>query len=123
MNELVNGTAYTFTVKALTGAGWSAASDPSNVVTPRADAKPTVVISGAREGKRIVVTGRTTGLDAGSIFTPHVARSLEDFRASVPFAAGADGSIAWSRRASASVVWRVYVSAADGVRSNTVTIR
>ena len=119
---LSNGTAYTFTVKALTGAGWSAASSPSNVVVPRADAKPTIVISGAREGKRIVVTGRATGLDAGSILTPHVARSLEAFRAGSPFLLGADGSITWSRRASASVVWRVFVDSGYA-RSNTVTIR
>ena len=31
---VTNGTAHTFTVRALTGAGWSAASVPSNVVTP-----------------------------------------------------------------------------------------
>jgi hypothetical protein len=31
---LTNGTAYTFTVKALSGGGWSAASAPSNAVTP-----------------------------------------------------------------------------------------
>ena len=119
---LTNGTAYTFTVKALTGAGWSAESRPSDAVVPRASAKPTIVISGTREGKRIVVTGRSTGLDSGSMLTPHVARSLGEFTAGVPFGVGTDGSITWSRRASASVVWRVYL-AADGVRSNTVTIR
>ena len=120
---LTNGTAYTFTAKALTGAGWSAESIPSNVVVPRASAKPTIVISGTREGKRIVVTGRSTGLDAGSTVTPYVARSLGEFTPGVPFAVGVDGSISWSRRASASVVWRVYVAASDAERSNTVTIR
>lgn len=119
---LTNGTAHTFTVKALTGAGWSASSEPSNAVVPRASVKPSLVITGAREGKRIVVAGSSTGLERGALLTPHVARSLEAFRAGSPFLMGADGSIAWSRRASAAVVWRVYL-AADGVRSNTVTIR
>ena len=123
VSGLSNGIGYTFTVKALTGAGWSAESSPSNVVVPRSEAKPTIVISGVREGRRIVVAGSFTGLDAGSILTPHVARSLGDFSARLPFPASADGSITWSRRASASVVWRVYLSATDGVRSNTVTIR
>ena len=119
---LSNGTAYTFTVKALTGAGWSTASTPSDAVVPRAADERTIVISGAREGKRIVVTGRSTGLDVGTIVTPLASRSLGDFTAGRPVTLDADGSIAWSRRASASVVWRVYL-AADGVRSNTVTIR
>ena len=122
VSGLTNGTAYTFTVKALTGAGWSASSEPSNAVVPRAAAKPTLLITGAREGKRIVVTGSATGLGAGALLTPHFARSLEAFRAGSPFLLGADGSIAWSRRASATVVWRVYVASGD-VRSNTVTIR
>ena len=119
---LANGTAYTFTVKALTGAGWSAESLPSSVVVPRASAKPTIVITGTREGKRIAVTGRSTGMEVGTILTPYVSRSLGDFKAGRPFTVDVDGSIAWSRRASASVVWRVYL-AADGVRSNTATLR
>lgn len=119
---LTNGATYTFTVKALNGAGWSPSSDPSNAVVPRASAEPTIVITGAREGKRIVVTGRSTGLVAGALLTPHVARSLEAFKTGIPFAAGADGSITWSRRASETLVWRVYLEAGD-VRSNTVTIR
>lgn len=122
VSGLTNGTAYTFTVQALTGAGWSANSRPSNAVVPRASAKPTLVITGAREGRSITVTGQATGLDAGTLLTPHVARSLGDFRPGVRFATGTDGSVTWSRRASATVVWRVYVAAGD-VRSNTVTIR
>lgn len=119
---LTNGTSYTFTVKALTGAGWSSASEPSNVVVPRIPAKPTIVISGTREGKRIVVSGVSTGVEPGTLLTPHVARSLEAFRAGVPFTAGADGSVNWSRRASTAVFWRVYVASGDA-RSNTITIR
>jgi hypothetical protein len=54
---LSNGTAYTFTVTALTGAGWSAKSEPSNAVTPRAKPRPCIVITGSREGDRIAVSG------------------------------------------------------------------
>jgi len=119
---LSNGTAYTFTVKALTGAGWSPSSEASNAVVPRAVPKPTMVISGAREGKRIVVTGKTTGMEPGTPVTTYVARGLGAFVASAPVATTSDGSLSWSRRASESVVWRVYVVSGD-VRSNTVTIR
>jgi hypothetical protein len=58
----------------------------------------------------------------GGLVTPWTSRSLEDFisRAAIPVSA--DGTFEWSRRASRSVVWRVYFTAESG-RSNTVTIR
>jgi hypothetical protein len=119
---LVNGTTYTFTVKALTGAGWSASSEPSNGVTPRAVPRPTIVITGSREGARIAVAGRTTGMGMGGLVTPWTSRSLEDFRSRAAVPVSNDGTFTWSRRASSAVVWRVYFTA-EGARSNTVTIR
>jgi hypothetical protein len=47
---LTNGTACTFGVRALTGSGWPASSEPS------------VIISGYRERQRMVVTGSPSGL-------------------------------------------------------------
>ena len=80
------------------------------------------MITGAREGKRIVVKGEAAGVGAGSMLTPHAAPSLDCFTAGVPFAVRVDGEVSWSRRASTSVVWRVYVASGD-LRSNTVRIR
>ena len=119
---LSNGTAYTFSVKALTGAGWSASSAPSNAVTPRAVPKPTIVITGSRDGARIAVSGSTTGMGMGGLVTPWTSRSLGEFvsRAAVPVSI--DGTFEWSRRASSAVVWRVYFTA-ESTKSNTVTIR
>jgi hypothetical protein len=119
---LSNGTAYTFTVKALTGAGWSTASEPSNAVTPRAKLRPTIVITGSRDGDRIAVVGSTTGFGMGGLVTPWMSRSLKDFVSRTAIPVSIDGTFTWSRRASSSVVWRVYFTA-EAVRSNTVTIR
>ena len=119
---LTNGTAYTFTVKALTGAGWSESSAPSNAVIPTRRARASILISGMREGNRLAVTGRATGMDPATMVSPFVARSTGDFEAGASVAIGVDGSLAWSRRASRAVVWRVYMTTGD-VRSNTVTIR
>ena len=54
--------------------------------------------------------------------TTYVERGMGAFVASATVATTSDGSLSWSRRASESVVWRVYVVSGD-VRSNTVTIR
>lgn len=63
---LANGTTYTVRAQALTGAGWSTLSEPSEPVTPEAPVRRTIVISGTRErveGKKtVIVDGTTTGL-------------------------------------------------------------
>ena len=120
---LANGTAYTFTVKALTGAGWSASSEPSNVVVPRAGAERSIVITGTREGKRIVVTGRATEMGMGGMLNPWLR-----FAGQTSFTQGAatilvtmDGTFEWSRKTGKRV--SVYVATPDGsMRSNTVII-
>ena len=121
---LTNGTAYTFTVKALTGAGWSAASEPSNVVVPRASDGPSIVITGSREGKRIEVTGTTTGLGMGAILNPWVrlAGQTAYSQGSAQVLVSMDGAFEWGRTTGKKV--SVYMQTPDGfVRSNTVTIR
>ena len=121
---LSNGTAYTFTVKALTGAGWSAASEPSNVVVPRASDGPSIVITGSREGKRIEVTGTTTGLGMGAILNPWVrlAGQTAYSQGSAQVLVSMDGAFEWGRTTGKKV--SVYMQTPDGfVRSNTVTIR
>ena len=118
-----NGTAYTFTVKALNGAGWSEASAPSNAVTPTAAPKASITITGAREGKRIVVSGSTTGFGIGGLVTPQISKGGAKHTSGRAVLVSMDGTFAWSRKASTRSTWRVYFTGSDGVRSNTVTIR
>ena len=68
---LSNGTAYTFTVKALTGAGWSELSAPSNAVTPAAESRPSITITGSRDGDRIALSGTATGFGMGGVVLVH----------------------------------------------------
>ena len=120
---LTNGTAYTFTVKALTGAGWSAASSPSNAVVPRAPAKPTIVITGSRDGDRIAVSGTTTGFGMGGELKPWIrpAGKAAFTQGVANILVGVDGAFEWGRRAGKQV--SVYVQTSDGsLRSNTVTL-
>jgi len=118
---LTNGTTYTFTVQALTGAGWSAASAPSEAVTPVAPVRPTITITGAREGKRITVSGSTTGMGMGGRVTPWTSREGAIYVPARDLVVSMDGTFTWSRRANPQATWRVYFTAGDA-RSNTVTI-
>lgn len=124
VDGLTNGTAYTFRVRALTGAGWSASSEPSNAVVPRASAGPAIVISGSRDGKRIEVTGSTTGFGMGAILNPWVRLSGQSTYAqgSAQVLVSMDGTFQWGRTTAKKA--SVYMQTPDGsVRSNTVTIR
>lgn len=120
---LRNGTSYTFTVQALTGAGWSAASAPSAAVTPVAPARPTLVITGAREGKAIQVSGSSTGLGMGAILRSWVKLAGESSytQGVTQILVSMDGTFAWGRQTGRKA--SVYVATSDGsVRSNRVTI-
>lgn len=119
---LTNGTTYTLTVKALTGAGWSAASDSSDAVTPVATPRPTITITGAREGKRITVVGTIAGMGMGGLVTPWASRIGRSTAQGKAVEVSTDGDFTWSRLANSRSTWRVYFTATDGVRSNTVTI-
>lgn len=76
ISGLTNGTAYTATVRALNGAGWSSWSDSSAVITPRPAVVPSIMITGTRgevRGKSgVVVTGTTTGFGMGAILRPWI---------------------------------------------------
>lgn len=120
---LTNGVAYTFTVKALNGAGWSVPSDPSNAVIPRANAGPSVVITGSREGKRIAISGETKGFGMGGVLEPwlRLAGQSSYSRGATTILVSMDGTFEWSRRTGKRA--SVYVETPDGeVRSNTVVI-
>jgi hypothetical protein len=124
---LTNGIDYTFEARALTGAGWSLWSQPSNVVTPAPVEVASIVISGSRGEVRgrsgIVVTGATTGFGMGAIVRPWVRlpgqTTFTQGRASI--LVDESGGFTWQRRVGKKVT--VYVETPDGsVRSNRITI-
>jgi hypothetical protein len=123
LHGLVNGTSYAFTVRALNGAGWSTASEPSNAVTPRADAGASIVITGSRDGNRIAVSGRTTGFEMGGLLRPWLRFPGQSAhrQGSATILVSADGTFEWGRKTGKRV--SVYVQTPDGsVRSNSVMI-
>jgi hypothetical protein len=117
---LTNGATYTFSVKALSGAGWGETSAPSNAVTPVAAPKPSITITGSRDGQRITVTGTAMHLNSQTV-RPWIRFPGETTfsQGSAVIAIAADGSFTWSRKSGK----KIYVYIAHGTtRSNTVTI-
>ena len=120
---LTNGSAYTVTVQALTGAGWSPASAPSNSVTPRPEVRPTLTITGSRgprgERLRVTVRGSSTGLAGETVKFVVGLGGGEPWVAATSATIAADGTFTWSRKARQSVT--VYAEV-GGTRSNTITV-
>lgn len=118
---LTNGTTYTFRARALSGAGWGAWSSPSNAVTPEAPTPPptpTIVITGTREGRKVNVTGSTTGFGMGGMVTSHVrtARGTRYIKGSTVLVDIA-GEFTWSRQLAPRKSLWVYFTG-DAVKSN-----
>jgi len=117
---LTNGVEYTVRGRALTGAGWSAFSTATEPVTPGVE--QTIMITGSRDGKRVVVEGVTTGL-VGAEVTPWVR-----FPGPYSYEEGTgvrtvdeDGTFTWQRKTGKKIY--VYFRVEDDVRSNRVIIR
>jgi DNA-binding beta-propeller fold protein YncE len=124
---LINGTAYSFTVRALNGAGWSPESTPSAAVTPQAPVVPSLVITGSRAEVRgrpgIVIVGTST-LSPGAILRPWVrlAGQANYTRGAARILVGQDGAVEWSRRVSKRVY--VFLSTPDrSLTSNRLVLR
>jgi hypothetical protein len=117
---LTNGTTYTFTVQALTGAGWGATSTPSNAVTPQRSLQPSITITGSRDDKRIKVTGTATDL-AGKTLRPWIRFPGETSynEGTAVITPAADGTFTWQRKTGKKAT--VYI-AHEETRSNTVII-
>ena len=124
VSGLMNGTSYTFTVQALTGAGWSEPSSPSNPVTPSGVPEQSIVITGTRTQRLAAVSGTTTGFGMGAMLTPWIRLSPAG-----PFEQGKitvlvsmDGAFTWERRMRPGRPLAVYFTG-GGARSNTLTLR
>jgi hypothetical protein len=123
VSGLTKGTSYTFTVRALSGAGWGAPSAASNSVTPTAPVARTILITGSRDpGDRriMIVSGRASGL-AGEQLTPWVrVPGRADYTAGkTPATVELDGTFTWTRK----TVRQAQVYFTHGtVKSNTITI-
>ena len=121
---LTNGTSYTFTARARTGAGWSVSSAPSNAVTPRAEpATSTIVITGTRSAVKATVTGKTTGFGMGGMVTAHTRTAR-----GTPYTPGSTalvsttGTFEWSRGVSKRKTLWVYFTGGDA-KSNVLLLR
>jgi YVTN family beta-propeller protein len=123
---LTNGTAYTFEVRALNGAGWGSWSTASAPVTPTPSATKSILITGSRTTVKdqpgVKATGTTVGLAATIVQARvHVAGELDYFDGSVRTVAP-DGGFTWQRK-TGKKVYVFFRSLTDpGVRSNRVVI-
>lgn len=127
VTRLLNGTSYTFRVRALTGAGWGPWSAFSNAVTPRPEETASILISGTRAEVRgrpgIVVTGSTEGFGMGAILRPWVRLPGQPnfTMGSAQILVDTSGQFTWQRRTGERAT--VFVETPDAsVRSNRVTI-
>ena len=126
ISGLTNGTSYRFTVRALSGAGWSVASAPSNAVTPSADPTPptaSITITGTRSTTKATVTGETTGFGMGGMVTAHTRTAR-----GTPYVQGTttlvsmNGTFDWSRGIGKRKTLWVYF-AGGGAKSNVLVLR
>lgn len=120
---LTPGIAYTVTVQALSGAGWSPSSAPSNAVIPRPTVERSLAITGTRgsgaERSLIRVRGTSTGLagERATLWLTVGDRPATPALTTVTIAA--DGTFAWSRKLNRAAV--IYATA-PGVRSNAIRL-
>lgn len=127
IGDLVNGTAYTASVRARNGAGWSAFSQKSTPFTPEASGQASIVISGTRSEVRgrpgVIVQGSTAGFGEGGILRPWFR-----FPGQTSYAQGralilidSRGTFTWERRTGRKI-YVVVRSDDNTIRSNRITI-
>lgn len=123
IDGLVNGEAYTVTVRALSGAGWSTDSRPSEVVVPRASEGVSLTITGSRgsgaDRRMITVRGISSGLSGERVrfWMTHSGRTATPSAVSVTIKP--DGTFTWSRKLNRATA--IYAESA-GVRSNAIRL-
>lgn len=123
---LTNGTAYTFVVKALNGAGWGPGSQASSPVTPSAQAvRSLTLFQGKRvaDGRhdRIRTGGTSVGVPAGSRLTPWIRYGATgEFKQGVANIVVDDkGGFTWTREIRKDKAFHAYVAFED-LESNRV---
>lgn len=101
-------------------AGWGTPSSPSNAVTPQAPPKPSILITGSRDGSTIRVNGASSHL-AGTTLTAwfQLAGQTAYTAGKTTVTVASDGTFTWSRKANKRT--SVYITHGD-VKSNTVMI-
>jgi hypothetical protein len=126
IDGLTNGVPYTFSVRALNGAGWSPDSASSAPVTPKAPTSPTIVITGSRgptEDRigRVLVDGVTTDL-AGALVQSrvHLAGEVDYYDGSTRRVSD-DETFTWQRRTKKKV-YVYFITEDASVRSNRLII-
>ncbi len=120
IEPLTNGEEYRVRVRALTGAGWGAWSESVTVTPQPPEPARSIVITGAREARSVVVDGIATGL-VGERVTPWLRfPGPGRYRAGADVqTVSADGAFTWQRVTGKKTY--VYFRA-DDVRSNRVII-
>ena len=114
---LRNGTPYTFTVQALTGAGWGSPSERSAAVVP--EKARSIVITGTRSGAAAVLNGTSSGLAGKSLTVMVRVRGARSFTERGQVTPDARGAFTWRIRTGKTA--HVYVTG-DGIASNRVMV-
>lgn len=114
---LRNGTDYTFTVRALTGAGWGSRSRISNPVTPTPVVEPAMVIVGERtgNGRLVSVAEVSTDMVGADVVAWVKLAGQDEYEAGSFRTVGLDGDFTWQRRTGKKLF--VYFESGS-VRSN-----
>ena len=126
VDGLTPGTTYTFAGEALSGAGWSIPSLPSNAVTPTGPA--VILITGSRgEGAdlgRVYVSGSTSGLEGSTVRARVRLAGQAAYAEGAQREVAADGGFAWSRKTGKKTYVYFEAPAVEGapLRSNRVII-
>jgi hypothetical protein len=124
---LTNGVAYSFTVKALNGAGWGPASELSAPVTPGAPQVVQIVLDQGKRTRdcrtdckgdrhdRLTTKGTTVGIKPGTQLVPYLRYSGQSgfTRKKATITVQSDGSFRWttgqirsSKGVTAYMAWR-----------------
>ena len=119
VTDLRNGTPYTFTVQALTGAGWSSPSAASAPVVP-VKAR-SIVIAGTRSGNAAVISGAASGLEGKSLTVLVRLRGEKSFTERGTVTPDARGAFTWRIRTGKTV--HAFVSGDDAVSNRVVIAR
>ena len=128
MTGLTNGTTYTVTVQALTGAGWGPYSTASAAFTPQPPVEPSITITGTRAEVRgkpgIAVTGTTTGFDTGAILRPwtRFPGQTSYTQGSARILVDVQGGFTWERRTGKTIYISIR-SEDNTVESNRLVLR